>query len=393
MVNYYLATEEQKEYAGEIRKILEKQLKPHLEEYEKADNGLGAYPWEVHKTLAEAGYCGLAIPEEYGGLGLDQLTIGIMTEEMAKIDAGFAFAFPIGGGADSFLATRMPDEKKQWYIDKTLSGEIIGAFALTEPDAGSDAAAMKTTAVRDGDDWILNGTKCFISNGPICDYVMVAAWTDRTKKAREGVSFFLVDKDMGYTVAKKENKMGLKLSETGTLYFDNVRVPDDHMIGQEGKGFTEALGVISKTGHLSNAFVALGIAQAALDYALEYAKTRRQFGHRIVDHQGVGFMIADMQMRTEACRALVYEAAVLADRGIHPPVLSATAKAYVTDCTMQTTLDAVQVLGGYGYMKEYPLEKLVRDAKIFQIFGGTNQIQRKNIVSALAGKDPLWKKR
>lgn len=387
MVNYLLATEEQRELANGAKKILEDKLKNRIEEFESADGGLGVYPLEVHKELVDAGYYASYIPEEWGGLGLDPVTQGVIIEEMGKIDAGFAFSFA-GSGCEfpKILATSMPKEEKQMWADRILGG-AMGSFNLTEAGAGSDAAAMRTTAVKDGNDWIINGTKCFCSNAPTAEYFICVAWTDKTKRASEGVTAFFVEKDRGVQVGKKENKMGLHLAETADVIYEDVRVPADHVIGEVGKGFGVALGGIKGAGAIVNCCSSLGMAQAALDEAIEYAKTRRQFGKRIIDHQGLGFIIADMQMRVAASRSMLYESLVCARDNI-PNNLDLMTKAFITDNVMQVCMDAVQVLGGYGYMKDYPVERYMRNAKIFQIFGGTNQIKRKNLIKSIAGRDP-----
>lgn len=387
MVNYLFATDEQKELAENARKILEDKLAPRIEELENADGGLGQYPMDVHQALVDAGYYAMYIPEEWGGLGLDPVTQGVILEEMGKVDVGFTFSFA-GAGCyfGQILQTSMSKEEKQAWADRILGG-AIGALALTEPNAGSDAAAMRTTAVKDGDEWVINGTKCFCSNGPVADFFVIPAWTDKTKRASQGVTAFMVEKERGVQIGKKENKMGLHLSETSDVILDNVRVPEDHIIGEIGKGFGAALGGIKGAAALVNSAPNLGMAQAALDTVVEYAKTRRQFGKRIIDFQGLGFLIADMEMRTEACRALLYETLACARDNI-PSHLETIVKPYITDCTMQTCLDAVQALGGYGYMKDYPVERYMRNAKIFQIFGGTNQIKRKNLLKEMAGRDP-----
>lgn len=389
MVNYINATDLQIELADNARKILEKELKPRIPELEHADGGLGQYPMDVMKTMAEAGYAGMNIPEEYGGLGLDLVTQAVIVEEMCKVEAGFGFSFFNGANYFPFiLLTGLSREEKQSWAERIISGDAIGCFALTEESAGSDAAAMKTTAVRDGDDWILNGTKCFITNAPISNYFLIVAWTDKTKSAGKGISMFFVEKERGVQIGKKERKMGMKLSETAEVILDDVRVPADHMIGEEGRGFKQALQLLNQDGRIFDAVGALGIAEAALDAAVEYAKTRRQFGKRIIDHEGLGFLIADMQIRTEASRALLFQTAEAMAAGKKTGHLTSSVKTFVTDSAMQTTIDAVQVLGGYGYSTEYPVEKLMRDAKIYQIFGGTNQIQRQIIERDLAGRDP-----
>lgn len=391
MVNYIFATDEQREYADIARQIMEKELLPHIDEYEKADNGRGIFPMEVFEKLVESGFYGMNIPESYGGLGLDQVTQALIIEEMSKVDVGFTFSFyNMGTYFPQIMQTSMPEEEKQMWADRILSGEARGTFAVTESGAGSDAAAMKTTAVLDGDEWVINGTKTFVTSAPVANYILVAAWTDKTKRANEGVTFFFVEKERGWEVGSKEYKMGLKLSETAEVIFNDVRVPKDHVIGEVGKGFGTALGIISTEGRTVGSAMCLGLAESALEKAVAYAKERRQFGKRIIDHQGVGFMLADMQARTDACRAMIYETlrGIVEGKKVSKRVASEV-KFYVSDATMQTCTDAVQVLGGYGYMHEYMTEKYMRDAKIFQIFSGTNQIQRNTVAKELAGRDPL----
>lgn len=391
MINYLFATEEQKELANEARKILEKELKPRIDELESANGGLGGYPMDVHRKLVEAGYYAAYIPEEWGGLGLDPVTLAVIYEEMGKIDSGFAFAFA-GSGCEfpKILQTSMPDEVKQMWAEKIINEGAMGSFNLTEANAGSDAAAIRTTATYDAaaNEWVINGTKCFCSNAPTASYFICIAWTDKTKKAREGVTAFFVEKERGVQVGKQENKMGLHLAGTSDVIYDNVRVPADHVIGEVGKGFEVALGGIKGASALVNCCSSLGMAQAALDEAIEYAKTRRQFGKRIIDFQGLGFIIADMATKVEAARALMYESLVCARDNVDSGNIDLMIKHYVTDVVMQVCEDAVQVAGGYGYMKDYPFERYMRNAKIFQIFGGTNQIKRKNLLKVIAGRDP-----
>lgn len=390
MVHYLFATEEQREFGDGVREIVEKELKPKLEEFEAADGGLGVYPQEVHDKLVEAGYYAVDIPEEYGGLGLDPVTKGIIIEQIGEVDAGFAFAFASASAqVSNLLKTNLSKEEKQAWIDKILSG-TIGAFALTEANAGSDAAAMRTSAVYDEakDEWVINGTKCFCSGAPNAEYFIIMAWTDKSQRASKGVTAFFVEKDRGVQIGKKENKMGLHLSETAEIILDNVRVPSDHVIGAVGQGFSVALGEIAGSAAVVNCCPVLGMAQAALDTAVEYAKTRRQFGKRIIEHQGLGFLITDMAMKVAACRAMLYESLTAARDGVADENLSLMIKPYITDRCMEVCTDAVQVLGGYGYMKDYPVERYMRNAKIFQIFGGANQIKRKNLLKVIAGRDP-----
>ena len=385
MVEYRLATQEQKELAEGARKILEKELRPRLAELEHANNDLGGFPLDIMKIMVDAGYYAMDIPEEYGGLGLDNVTQCLIYEEMSKVDAGFAFNLH---GCDQyweyFEKSKLSRQDKQAWADRLLSGNALGAFCLTESQAGSDAAALRTTAIYDeaADEWIINGTKCFVTNGPCADHFFIVAWTDKSKSSGKGMTMFLVEKERGVKVGSIEKKLGLKLSSTSEIILDNIRVPSDHVIGEVGQGFKIALGTVNKARVISMVF-ALGIAQAAVDYAVEYAQTRQTFGKRIIDHQGLAFLISNMQIRTDASRALLYYGANMLDQGLPMDTIACSTKVFISDATMQTALDAVQVFGGYGYMKDYPVEKLMRDAKIFQIFDGTNQINQMVIASTL----------
>lgn len=390
MVHYVLANEEQKEFGEGAYEIVSKELGDRIEEFENADGGLGVYPQEVHDKLVEAGYYAVSIPEELGGVGLDPVTEAIILEKIGEVDAGFAFAFASAQAQwSNILKTHMSDEDKQMWIEKILNG-AIGSFGLTEANAGSDPAAMSTKAEYDEatDEWILNGTKCFCSGAPNADFAIVMAWTDKTQRPSKGITAFFVEKARGFTVGKKENKMGLHLSETADLVFEDVRVPADHVIGEVNRGFGEALGTLGTTSAICNCCPVLGSAQAALDVATEYAKERRQFGKRIIDHQAVGFMIADMNMKMAAARSMLYDYLEAVTAGVDDQKLGLMIKCFVTDTANEVTDMAIQVLGGYGYMKEYPVERHRRNARIFQIFGGTNQIKRKNLMKAIAGRDP-----
>ena len=388
MVEYPFATEEQIELADTARKILEKELKPRLEELEHANGGKGEFPLDVLKTMAEAGYVGMDIPEEWGGLGLDPITRIIIQEEMSKVDAGFTFNLNACSMNWPYIVdSGIPHEEKQAWIDKILCGEATGAFCFTEPGAGSDAAGIKTSAVFDEStrEWVITGTKCFVTNGPVADFFIVAAWTDKTKKASKGTSLFFVEKSRGPKIGTIENKMGLKLSVTSEVIFDEVRVPEDHMVGEPGTAFVTFLKSMDHHRILGMIY-AVGIAQAAIDYAAAYANTRQQFGKPIIENQGLQFLLADMQIRTDASRALLYQGAKMLMEGKPIGTISNSTKTFVTESAMQTTIDAVQVFGGYGYMKDYPVEKLMRDVKIFSIFDGTNQIQRMIIGRTLKKK-------
>lgn len=378
MTDYPFATEEQRELTDGVRKILEKELKPRIHDLETENNGRGKFPVDVLKTLAQAGYYGINIPEKWGGLGLDFMTQCLIYEEMSKVDVGFAFNFYCAGTKFNFIEkSGLSDEEKQAWADRYLAGDVIGGFCLTEAQAGSDAAAIKTEAVFDEatNEWVINGTKTFVTNGPLSDFFIVFAKTDKTQRISKAVTAFFVEKERGTQVGTIETKMGLKLSETSEIIFDNVRVPADHVIGQVGEGWKLSMEELHESRIMTMAF-SLGIADAAVEYAVQYAKTRTAFGKRLIDHEGLAFKLADMQIRTEASRCMVYEGARRICEGKPIGTLSSTTKVFVAEAAMQTTIDAVQVLGGYGYMKDYPVEKLMRDAKIFCIFDGTTEIQK-----------------
>ena len=400
MVHYKFATDEQRELAMTARRIMEKELAPRIPEFEAH----GGFPFDVVKTLADAGYCGMGIPERWGGLGFDLKTQALIYEEMAQVDAGFSFSFHLGCGNAAVELTGMSKEEKQKWYDSVMSGDVIWATGLTEAGAGSDTKAIRTTAVRDGDEWVLNGTKCFITNGGIANAFTISAYVDKSKGAA-GIAQFFVEKERGVKVGKTEDKIGLKLSVTSELILEDVRVPLDHMVGSVYTMRPEDAAELPKSNISGNAAIlqalavaritsmvhALGIGQRALDEAVKYAKERRQLGKRIIDHQGLGFLIADMQMRVDAARALIYYSIDCLDHGYPAGTLSPSTKVFVSESMMQVAIDAVQVLGGYGLMHEYPVEKLMRDIKLFSIFEGTNQINRMVCARELAGKDPAQK--
>lgn len=363
-----LLNEEQRDLAQFAAQIVRTELAPRVAELDKT----GEFPLDVMEKLREAGFYGMGIPEEYGGLGLDYTTQMAIYEEIAKVDAGFSFNFALASGEFSLLEEAgAPEELKKYYADKILGGSIC-SFCLTESQAGSDAANIRTTAVLEGDEYVLNGTKCFITNGALADLFIVFAYTDKSKGTK-GISAFLVEKERGVKIGKTEDKMGLKLSITSEVIFEDVRIPASHLIGEEGRGFAYAMKALEK-GRITTMVHALGIAQAAMDKALDYAKVRVTFGKPIIKHQGLAFLLADMQKRVDAARAMLYYAVAAIDRGLPLSTLSPSTKIMLSETAMSVTTDAVQVLGGYGYMKEYPVEKLMRDAKVFSIFEGTNQI-------------------
>jgi len=376
MVEYLLATDEQRELAEIAGAICEKELRPRLEELEEANGGVGEYPWDVHHKLAESGYYAMNIPQDWGGLDLDNVTRGLIFEEISKTDCGFAFSFRgLGDKFNLIINSHIPQDEKRAWIDRMLEGKAGGAFGLTEAEAGSDSKALRTTAVKDGNEWVINGSKCFITSGNLADFFGIFAWTDKSVSASKGITCFLVEKERGVQVTKVEKKMGFKLSPTVELVLEDVRVPEDHIVGELGRGFATAMGSLDVARPFNSVF-AIGAAQRAVDVAREYANQRKTFGKFIIEHQAVGFKLAELQMKVDAARALTYYALVAGDRGIPLGRIASCAKAEPTELCQEVAIDALQILGGYGYMKEYPLEKIMRDMRLFTIFAGTNEIQR-----------------
>ncbi len=380
----YLLTEEQKMIKDLCHQIAEEQIKPVAAQYDEA----AEFPWDIVKILADSDIFAVPYPEEYGGMGGGVFEMALVTEELSWGCGGIALAFG-GTGLGAFpILLFGSEEQKQKYIPPIARGEKLAAFAITEADAGSDAARIRTTAVKDGDHYVLNGTKQWITNGGDAEIYTVIALTDKDKGAR-GASAFIVDKDTpGVSFGKKENKLGIRASSTREVIFDNARVPEENRIGREGMGFIVALKTFDHA-RPGVAAQAVGIAQRALDEAAHYARVRKQFGHPISSFQGVQFMLADMAIAVEASRALVYGAARMIDSGSkNIAKASAICKTFASDACVKVTVDAVQIFGGYGYMKEYPVEKLMRDAKITQIYEGSNEIQR-NVIAANLLKESM----
>ena len=371
-------TELQLEIKNTCREIGEKKILPVREKYDAE----GIFPTDIAKDFADAGLFGLFIPEEFGGMGGGTMDMVVAVEELSKYCAGIALSlFGTALGTLPILLCGSEEQKKR-YLPRIAEG-TIAAFALTEANAGSDAAAVRTTAVEDGDSYVLNGTKQWITNGGEADVYTVCAMTDPGRGAR-GASFFIVEKGTpGFTFGKKENKMGIRASATRELVFQDCRVPKENLIWGRGRGFFVAMKTLDQS-RPSVAAQALGIAEGALECAVKYSRERRQFGQPLCANQGYLFMLSDMAMKVEAAKALVYRCAQAMDAGLKDfSKISAMAKCYASDVAMSVTTDAVQALGGYGYMKEYPVEKMMRDAKITQIYEGTNQIQRDVIGKAL----------
>lgn len=376
----YILDEDGVALVADVKNFCEKEVKEQCKEYDES----GEWPKEIYDKAIELGYQMLEVPEEYGGLGLPGETILAMYEEMAWADAGFAVTMAASNLALKPILIAGSEEQKQRYCDVVINGGL-GAFGLTEPNAGSDPGAGKTTAVKDGDDYILNGRKCFITNAPVADFFIITALTDKTKGLK-GMSAFIIDKDTpGLSTTNHENKMGIRTSITSDVVLEDVRIPASQRLGEEGTGFATAM----KTLDLARMFVgglAVGIAQRALDEGIAYTKTRQQFGRPVAKNQGLQFKMADMAIQIECARQLVSHAHKLYELGLPYGKEAAMAKCYAGDMAVQVTLDGIQLFGGYGYSREYPVEKLLRDAKIFQIFEGSNEIQRVVIANNILGK-------
>jgi butyryl-CoA dehydrogenase len=370
-MNYFL-TDEQVEIKKLARRIAEEKVLPVRAKLDET----GEFPHDLMKEFARAGFNGVYIPAEYGGSGGGVLDMCLIVEEISRVCGGVGVCYAANGLAAYPIILGATEEQKKRYLPKVASGEWIGAFAITEPNAGSDASAIATTAAKQGDSWVINGTKHFITNGEVAHFYTVIASTDRSKGGR-GLSAFLIEKGTpGFSFGKHENKLGIRASATVELVFQDCRVPAENLLGKEGMGFVTAMRTFDRTRPGVGA-QAVGIAQGALEAATEYAQKRVQFGAPLSALEGIQFMLADMATRTEAARALVYAAARHADSGAkNVPGFSAMAKLFASDTAMDVTIDAIQVFGGYGYMKDYPVEKMMRDAKITQIYEGTNQVQR-----------------
>ncbi len=363
-------TEEMKEIGKLVSDYLKNEVTPNLREMEAAPE----YPKAVYDGLLEMGLHMLGIPEEYGGLGMNRQTEIYVAEQIGKYECGIGSAFGANNSAASTIEMFGTEEQKKAYFGIMATGKLA-AFCLTEPNAGSDSAAVKTKAKLVGDEYVLNGTKCFITNGGIAGVYTVFAKTAMDKGVK-GISCFYVEADReGVSAGKEEDKMGIRLSNTTEVIFDEVHIPKDHLIGEEGKGFKYAMMTLDTSRPFVGA-MATGLAERALDEAIKYSKERVQFGKPIASLQALQFMMADMKIQTEMAKSVVYRTAEMMDNHENYSTFSAISKVAGSDTAMKVTLDALQILGGYGYMREYPIEKMVRDAKILQIYEGTNQVQR-----------------
>jgi len=368
----YLLNEDQKLFVDQVRRMVNERVMPRAAAIDKN----GEFPWDLKKIFQDMGLLGLSVPEEYGGFFKGHLFVCLAVEEIARACVSSSLIVQVQSLGWEPILIGGSEEQKKKYGPFIASGEKMIAFGLTEPSAGSDAAAMKTRAVKKGNKYIINGSKCFISNGPVADLITLFAMTDPTQGVK-GISAFIVEKEFkGFSVAKWESKMGIKGSPTGELVFEELEVPAENLIGEEGQGFLYAMRTLD-TSRPVIAAQAVGLAQGALDQSIKYAKERVQFGRPIASFQGISWMLADMAAQIEAARAITYQAADMVDTNDpRKTYMAACCKMFASDVAMRVTTDALQIAGGYGYMTDFPFERMMRDAKITQIYEGTNQIMK-----------------
>ena len=382
---HFELNDEQKEIKKAVREFCQKEFTPELAlELDRKEE----FPMELYKKAAELGFTSMRIPEEYGGQGYGVLEECIVVEEMCKADPGLGAAISLGNlMIPDVLLKHGTEEQKEKYIPPLARGEAIAAAAFTEPEHGSDITRLDTTAVKEGNEWVINGNKTFITNAPIADYFIILCQTDpNAQPPYRGQSLFLAEKGMpGLDVEKLYGKMGIRPCITGSLSFDNLRVPENNLIGELNRGFYYALELFDGT-RITIAAQAVGIAQGAFERAFQYAKKRKQFNRPIIDFQGISFKLAEMHMKIEAARLLTYKAAWLYDQGKVDPVATSTAKAYASKVAMEVTDEAIQIHGGYGYLAEYHIERFHRCAKITEIYEGTTEIQKLTIINQLKKK-------
>ena len=383
----YFLTEEQVMIKELTRQIAEGKVVPVREELDEKEE----FPWEIMNVLADSDLFGLFIPEEYGGLGKGSLELTIAVEELSRACLGVATSYAANALGTYPLLLYGSDEQKKKYLPDIAAGKRLVAFGLTEANAGSDAAGIQTTAKLDGNEYVINGTKQWITNGGEAEIYTIIAMTDKTRGAR-GASAFIIEKGTpGFRFGKKEKKMGIRASTTRELIFDNCRIPKENLIAKEGYGFIVAMKTLDKA-RTGVGAQGVGVAQGAFEEAVKFARQRIQFGHPIISFQAVQHMLSDMAIEIEAARALTYSVARYIDSGAKEISKdSAIAKVFATDMAMRVTTNAVQVMGGSGYMREYPVEKMMRDAKILQIYEGTNQIQR-NVIGQVLIKEAAKRK-
>jgi alkylation response protein AidB-like acyl-CoA dehydrogenase len=375
-------TEEQRAIVDAAREFAAAELAPNIAQWDRDAH----FEPSIVRKLGELGFLGMLLPEEFGGLGLDTLTYLLALEEIAAVDASTAVLLSVHNSLPTQMIHAFGSaEQKKRYLRKLSQGELLGAFALSEPDAGSDAASLRCQARRDGNDWVLDGRKSWVTNGNVAGLTIAMARTDtaRARHGSKGISAFIITPDLpGFSVSKKENKLGLRASPTVQLTFDQMRVPGDRLLGEEGAGFRYSMQSLDY-GRMGIAAQALGIARAACDASVAYARERRQFGRPIADFQAIQHKLADMAARIYGARALLHAAASAKDRGARVGAVASMAKLLASETAMWVTTQAVQVFGGYGYVKEYPVERYFRDAKVTEIYEGTSEIQRMVIARAM----------
>ncbi|MGN0483889.1 MAG: acyl-CoA dehydrogenase family protein [Lachnospiraceae bacterium] len=380
MSEYRLMTEDQRDMVNLVKDFLMKEYLPLVPEYDRK----GEYPMEIHRKLGELGLFAMDVPEEYGGLGLDAVSVCLIREAMGYVDPGFASSFAASTFGIKPVLLAGTEEQKKEYGARLAEGQI-SAMCLTEPQSGSDMGNTKCRAVRDGDDYIINGRKCFITNGGLADVYTVMASTS-PELHNNGLSLFIVDRNApGVSVGKEEDKLGIRTSNTTDVIFEDVRVPASAMIGQENTGFKISQTLLARTRPTGMA-AGIGLAQRALDLAIEYAQQRITFGKPIASRQAIKFKLADMEIKIQTARAQLLYNATLIDQGIYDSLLGSITKTYVSEVAFDVANEAVQIFGGYGYSREYPVEKLLRDARIYSLFEGTNEIQRMVIGGTLVPK-------
>lgn len=365
-------SDEQTAVRNLARDFAEGEIRPVVMEFDESQE----FPAELFSKMAELGFLGIMVPPEYGGSGLGALDAALIVEEIARVDPSVALGVAAHNGlCTGHILKFGSEELKQEYIPRLATGQVMGAWGLTEPGSGSDAGGMQTVARREGDGWVLNGSKNFITHGTVGQVAVIMAVTDRQKKAG-GISAYVVDKSMpGFAASKKENKLGMRCSDTSSLSLEDVQVPGKNLIGNEGEGFKQALQILDG-GRISIAALSVGLAQGALDAAIKYANERAQFGKNLAMFQGIQFKLAMMATEVEAARLLTYQAAYLRDQGKEYSVEAAKAKFFASEVSVRCANEAVQIHGGYGYIKEYPVEKFYRDAKLLTIGEGTSEIQK-----------------
>ncbi len=378
-------SDEQQLLRKTVREFADAELAPHAREWDEKQE----FPREIFARLGDLGVAGACWREEYGGSGLGTLDWAIVMEELARGDAGVALSLAAHHGlCSAHIHLAGSEEQKRRWLPPLARGEQVGCWGLTEPGSGSDAGGMRTTAVRDGQHWVLNGSKNFITNGRIADTAVVMTVTDRSA-GKKGISAIVVERGTpGFRSGRKEDKLGVRSSDTSELVFEDCRVPLANLVGEEGQGFVDTLRILDK-GRIGIAAFSLGIAQAAFEASLRYARERRQFGHPIADFQAIQFKIAEMAVKLDAARLLTWRAATLADLGKPHSAESSMAKLYASEASVEIALEAIQIHGGYGYIKEYPVERHLRDAKLGTIGEGTSEVQRLVIARLLLGLRPV----